>query len=225
MIRQIVKRSVIFILIVCFGVGLFYLFSFAYWFMAAGHGPEYYHKLYERQNLLSSEKLIKKINSFDLFSPYPGVAIDILAERKEKEAVPSFIKIVESRNPRFKKQVIWALGQINDERAIKPLMFIVKQGQQNEYFIVALRALAYMKYEGALDFILDLAKKPDAYKNESVNMLEAFGDAKYIPILIGIRNKIDINDNFAKFNQSIIDDAIAHLKSLQQSESPQEVTK
>ncbi|MBU0633517.1 MAG: HEAT repeat domain-containing protein [Candidatus Omnitrophica bacterium] len=160
-----------------------------------------------------------------MLSPYPSIAINILGKRKEKKVTPILIKILNSNREDLKKDIFLALSNINDPRAIEPLMGIVRQGENHRYYLDALMTLATMKYEGALEYVLERAKRADAYENGSIGMLKDFGKPEYIPLLIEIKNKIPDDYYFAKFDRGRIDDAIAHLKSLQQSQSPQEVTK
>jgi len=187
--------------------------------MAYGISPQVTGEIRNDFRQLPSKDLISKIKGFcnpyslGYFSPYPMAAMDILVERREKEAVPTLLRMLKRYNKNKRRTAIWALGVINDPRAIEPLMNIVKQGERHPNYINALMALSEMKYEGAFPYVVKRAKEHDAYRNGSVGLLKEFGKPECIPILIGIKNRIKNSDPLAKFGKSRIDDAIKEIEA------------
>jgi hypothetical protein len=217
------KKNTIFIiiLIIIIAVPSYYALSrLAWWMLAFGSSPQIVDDIKSSLNKLPSDALISKLASYNrpysffYRSPYPYLSLEILVDRKEKNAVPMLISFLKMKNKDRRQTAIWALGIINDERAVKPLMDIIKEGEGDSDYDTALMALAKMKYDGALPYVLERAKKPDAYRNGSVAMLEAFGKPEYIPILIDIKNRIKDSDPLPKLGRGLVDDAIKHIESL-----------
>jgi len=197
---------------------------YLFWYlMAMGSGPELTAKIKDQYMSLPSRVLINKIKGYGnpynplCCSPYPFPALRVLMERKEKEAVPILINFLKSRINYKRRDAIWALGVIGDERAIRPLMEIVKKGEKCHNYSDALMALSRMKYEGAFPYIVKLAKSKDACANGSIAMLKEFGKPECIPLLLEIKNEISDAAPLAKFDKSRIDDAIKHIESLQKN--------
>ena len=104
---------------------------------------------------------------------YSGTAAMIIVERKEKRAIPEFLKLIKSPNEQTRISAFIALGEIGDERAIEPLMEIIKEGRANKDFLSAIDALSIMHYEPIYPEILQMAK--DNYHTSwVVDMLERF---------------------------------------------------
>ncbi|MBU0633519.1 MAG: HEAT repeat domain-containing protein [Candidatus Omnitrophica bacterium] len=151
------KRLLIGIIILLLIYGIYLAGSCIFWYFAAWSGPEQKRAFKDSLRSLSSQQLIGKVHGLDPFTPVPSIAIEILAERKEKKAVPRLIKKLKSTNPDLKKFSIVALGKIGDPQAIEPLEKIVNEtqvdieynGMDIPYNILALKALASMKYEPA----------------------------------------------------------------------------
>lgn len=199
-------------------IALYPMGCYLYWsILAFGSSPQIVSQMEDSLKKLPSSVLIKKLNSIDFFSPYPTFAMNILAERKDKDATPALIKLLKSHNKAKRNMATWALSQINDERASEPLMNIVREGEMHPDYHEALLALSVMKYGSAFPYVLKEANKPDAYRNGSVAMLEAFGKPECVPILIDIKNRIKDSDPMPKFGRSLTDDAIKHIESLQKN--------
>lgn len=193
--------------------GLYQGGSYLYWYQMAWSAPDQAYIIDDKMRTLPSKEVVKKLHSFDIFSPYPQTAIKVLAERKEKQAVPELIKLTKSWNKHIRRDAIWALGLINDKRAIAPLMKIVKEDEKKEEYGWALLSLAKMQYEGAFSYVVKLAKADDALANGSIALLREFGRPECIPLLLGIKNKIKDTDPLSKFDKSQIDDAIKYIES------------
>lgn len=214
------KSILIAILIIAIALPSYFILSRAvWWVMAFGSSPQIVEDMKSNLNKLPSDVLISKLASYNrpysfLYrSPYPYLSLKILVERREKNAVPLLISFLKMQNRDRRQTAIWALGVISDERAIKPLMEIIEKGEDNPDYNAALVALATMKYEGAFPYILERAKKPDAYRNGSIAMLEAFGKPECIPILMDIKNRIKDSDPMPKLGRGLVDDAIKRIES------------
>ncbi|MFH1692101.1 MAG: HEAT repeat domain-containing protein [Candidatus Omnitrophota bacterium] len=102
----------------------YYLGSFLYWHLAAWSAISITNELEKKFNTWPSDKLIRRVNALDPFSPVPLICVEILAERKDKKAIPRLIKKLNSISPDLQKSSIYALGKIEDSRAIEPLISI-----------------------------------------------------------------------------------------------------
>ncbi|MBI4846345.1 MAG: HEAT repeat domain-containing protein [Candidatus Omnitrophica bacterium] len=201
---------------------LYYIGAFVFWNLVSLQGLDYWHEFKNELNTVSSEVLIKKINIFDFFSPYPEYSFEILAERKEKKAVLFFIEIVKRKNHRFRSSAIWALGEIGDNRGIAPLMDIVRQGKKQTDYLEALSALSKMKCEEAFPYVLELTKDKDAYSNGSVSLLRLFGKVDTIPVLLTLKKNIKADGSLvSRIALGQIDEAIAHLESIKKEQEEQ----
>ena len=192
---------------------LFQAACYGYWWLRAWEGPDLYAEMKDRVRALPSEQVIKKLHSFQISSPYPFIALQILVERKEKKIVPILLKQLKSWNRHDRHNAIWALGIIGDERAIGPLMAIIRKGEEDPDYRSALLALSEMKYEGAFPYVIKIAKKEYPKNCGAINLLKEFGEPKCIPLLLEIKNTIKDGTPNARFYQSSIDDAIEEIKS------------
>jgi hypothetical protein len=214
------KKSIfIVILIAVICVSSYFILSRVVWgLMAFGSSPQIVEDMKSSLSKLPSDALISKLASYNrpysffYRSPYPYLSLKILVERREKKAVPLLIGFLKMQNIDRRQTAIWALGVINDKRAIKPLMEIIEKGENNSDYSDALLALATMKYEGAFPYILERAKKPDAYRNGSIAMLEAYGKSECIPILVDIKSRIKDNDPMPRLGRGLADDAIKNIE-------------
>jgi HEAT repeat protein len=214
---KIIKKSIITIIILIFAWFLFQGGCKVYWYIMAWSmgAPENYSKVVDTFRALPSEEVIIKLYTIDMSSPYPQMAIKVLAERKEKKAVPELIKLTKSRNKHISRDAIWALGLINDERAIEPLMDIIRNGKNNENYGWALLSLSKMKYEGVFPLIVEIAKSNYPANTEAITLLEEFGKPETIPLLVQIKNTIKGNSFADRLDKTSVDNAIKHIESLQ----------
>jgi hypothetical protein len=196
--------------------------SYSFWWTTAwlsGGSPKWQAEIEDNYKKLSSKVLIKKLRSYNnlydpaCFGPYSYIALHILVERREKEAVPVVLKFLNSWDKGRRQTAIWALGVIGDDRAINPLMNIVKQGEKHPDYVAALSALSKMKYEGAFKYVIERSRKEDAYRNGSVSMLGDFSKPECIPLLLDMKSRIKDSDPSPKLGRSFIDDAIKHIES------------
>ena len=214
MSKIIVKKVTIFFT----GLVTLYVFlqvtSYGYWWIRAWGGPDQYAELMDRVRKLPTDAVVKKLHSFQMGNPYPSMALKILVERKDKKAVPVLIKQLYSSNKSVRNDAIWALGVINDTRAVPYLMDIVRHGAKGTNYINALTALSKMHIEDAFPYVVELAKQDTAKSNGSIVMLREFGKAEGIPLLEAIKLKIKDTDPLASFDKSQIDKAIEHIENL-----------
>lgn len=163
---------------------------------------------------LSSDVLIKKLHPMHPFAMTPAYAMQILAERRETKAVPELIKFVKSWHPDNRYQAIRALGNIGDERAIEPLLEIVKKGdvKNNPNYHESLFSLCQIGYEPVHPIVLEMLKRPDGARNGSTKMMEYIGTKEDIPILEAMLSNIQGTDVNARLDRSGIKKAIETIK-------------
>lgn len=223
--NKIIKKSVITFLILIFVWLLFQGGCKVYWYIMAWSmgSPENYSKVVDTFRALPSETVIKKLHTIDMSSPYPQMAIKVLVERREKKAVPELIKLTKSWNEHIRRDAIWALGLINDSRAVKPLMEIVnrtridsisydKKYPPYEYF-EALTALSRMKYEGVYSYAVKFASSENSsrfFKGQAITMFKYFEKQESIPLL----KKIAAENKEWTLHDGALD-AIKHIELLQ----------
>jgi len=187
---------------------------YAYWLLRAISTPSHHSKMVDSVKILPSQKVIKKLYSLDYFSPYPQIAIQILAERREKEAVPGLIKLLKSRNGHIRRDAILALGLINDKRAIEPLMQIVKQGEKHSEYRWAMISLSRMRHEEVFHIVVDIANKPYPKNCAAIGMLKDYGKEESINLLLKIKDTIkEGSPNYRSYKASI-NDAITAIRDL-----------
>jgi hypothetical protein len=210
---------------IALGLWCVYQFScYAWWYLMAWSGSAPYDNMVERVEGMPTEKVVEKLHSFDLFSPYPWIATKILAERRDVNAVPALIDVLKSWSQYKRRNAIWALSLINDPRATEPLMKIVLKGERHPNYLDALSALSKMKYEDAYKYVLERAHRENAYLNGSVGMLAHYGKPESIQLLIEMKSRIKDSDPLAKMGRKDIDNAIENIEGLnyyQKSENEQ----
>jgi len=122
-----------------------------------------------------------------------AIAARVLINRKDEKLVPDYIAILESDIPRFRAMAIKALGEIGDERAIQPLLKIVNKGQDDEYYLISLQALAKMKYGPIIPEIMRLfnrgSKKDERFANYAIDMLANFSTPEVIGFLQKVKSE------------------------------------
>lgn len=121
---------------------------FSYLFLRSSFDPGWTSRLYEKIEKLPSDDVMKKLYSIDPFGPHPAIAMEVLAARKEKKAVPELIKYTKSKIKYRRSKAIWALGEIGDKRAVEPLVEIISKGENSRDCFDAKRALG--KIEGKI---------------------------------------------------------------------------
>ncbi len=194
---------------------LYQAICLGYWYARAWGGDSQSEKMKNLIRKLPSEAVIKKLYSTQLSNPYPSIALRVLAERKEKKAVPVLLKWLKSWDTSKRRDAIWALGIIGDERAIEPLMDIIRKGEKHPNYNIVLLALSEMKYDGIFPYLEKIAKEPYPKCTAVITDLKEFGKPECIPLLLEIKSKINNNAPLAKFDKSRIDDAIKHIEYLQ----------
>lgn len=163
---------------------------------------------------LPSDVLVKRLHAFHPFSATPLYAIEVLAERREAQAVPDLIKITDSWNPDRRYQAIRALGLIGDKRAVEPLLKIVNEREPNEnkFYRSALLSLCQIGYGPIRPVVLERLKRPDGARNGSVKMMEYIGKKDDIPLLEEMLSKISGDNVNARLDRSGIRKAIDAIK-------------
>lgn len=214
--------------IIILGIGLILwpiMFCSFWWTLAwlSLGSPDWLVKIENNYRKLPSKVLIRKFkNSYDnpyhpgFFAPHSSIALDVLVERREKEAVSTILKFLHSWSEVRRQTAIRSLATINDARAIEPLMNILKKGEKHPDYDVALSALADMKYEGAFPYVIEIANKDYPDNCEAITLLEEYEKPESISLLLEIKSKIQDGTPNARFYKNVIDDAIKHIESLQE---------
>jgi len=97
-------------------------------------------------------------------------------------AVPRLIAALEDNDPNIREYAAGALGNIGDERAVEPLMDMLRTAHVRRY--VAAWALGEVNAAGAVDLLIETMGEPnDALQKESARALIKIGD-KSVPALI-----------------------------------------
>lgn len=187
---------------------------YVYWGVRAFFDPLGAVRIQDEYRRLSSEVLIKKLHSIDPVSLYPTVAMEVLAERKEKKAVPELIKFTKSWNPDRRYQSIRALGLIGDPRAVEPLLEIVREDEikGNRYYRSALLSLCQIGYEPIRPIILEQLKQPDGTSNGATTMMEYVGKKEDISLLEKMLDEINGDDISSRLDRKGIKKAIEAIK-------------
>ena len=102
------------------------------------HDPNIVQHKIEAYRQLSSDKLIKKLGFWNIW--WFDKALDILVERKDEEAVPYIINLLNSPYKYKRDSAIRALAKIGDKRAIEPLLAITEKGRKHSDYFDALHA-------------------------------------------------------------------------------------
>jgi HEAT repeat protein len=218
---KVVKKISLLLLSIGFGFIVLQGCGAIYWsIVGLSYSPDNYMEKVDEFRALPTEELLKELTPFFIASPHRFMAIKAVNERKEKQAVPILIKQSRSWNNQIRIDAIWSLGVIGDSRAIEPLMKIVREGEKHPNYVNALSALSKMRYDGAYKYVVERAKKPDAYRNGSVGMLKEFGRPESIPLLVEIKKNVpsDVEGFGRTFSISQINDAIEYLESLKSVE-------
>ncbi|MBI4846464.1 MAG: HEAT repeat domain-containing protein [Candidatus Omnitrophica bacterium] len=217
------KKIIILLVLIGILVALLFVASKIYHFLLSFQGPDHFESIRFKLRELPSKDLINKADNifYEIFSLQSSLALDVLVERKEREAIPLFLKLLRSRNNEKRKIAFWALASINDPTTVASLMEIVQKGEDHQDYIDALITLSQMRYEGALPYVIKLAEKFDADVNGSIGMIKDIGNPELIPVLKDIKARINPRDTFAKLSNSLIDEAIAYLESIQKQQEEQ----
>jgi hypothetical protein len=164
---------------------------------------------------LPSETLIKKLRPIHPLAVTPSLSMEVLAERRETEAVPELIKSLKSWHPDNRYQAIRALGNIGDERAVEPLLKIVNEGEVKgkKYYRAALLSLCQIGYEPIRPVVLERLKRPDGARNGSPKMMEYIGKKEDLNLLEEKYNSIhEDNSAIESIEEGSIKTAIGAIK-------------
>ena len=218
--------------IILWGVIAFFLWvgvqaaSYYYWIWRGWNDADFSDDIDKYMEKFSSDQLYKKVASVTLMviDPYRDSAWGILIKRKEKRVVPILIKELGSWHRDVRVGAIRALGDIGDERAIEPLMEIVKKGKIDygynkgpiPDYLEALMALAKMKYEPAYKYALDFVtteQEPNNLRGYGIIMLGYFEKPEALPILRKIASEKDL----PWYRQKNVEEAIQRIESAQKA--------
>ncbi|MGB2629776.1 MAG: HEAT repeat domain-containing protein [Candidatus Omnitrophota bacterium] len=219
-LKKILKWSLITFIVWLTCQGLVY----GYWLSRAWNDSNLAEDIDKQMETLPSDVLFKKVASFNLMivDPYRDSAWGILIDRKDKRVVSILIKRLKSWNRQTRVGAMRALGDIGDKRSIKPLMDIVKKskidynydGAETPDYIVALEALARMRYEPAYKYAVEITTKeePNNFKGYGVIMLGYFEKPEALPILKRI---LEEEKDLSWARKSNTEEAIQRIESAQ----------
>lgn len=184
---------------------LCYVICFIFHFVTAiGNSSQIQDKWKNDLSKYSSDSLIMMLN-IRYIDPFydPYLILNILAERKEKKAVPVMLKLLNSKKSFYRQEAMYALAKIKDERSIEPLMKIVNRKQTDRDYLLALDTLSKMHYEGAYPIILKM-KDEGKHNSYVIDMIKNYPDRpETLPILIEISKNARENYIRDKANEAI----------------------
>ena len=168
------SKNLLFWFIVIFG-GIFLLanpLTQNLWFMQLEFiDPEINHKIAAKWEGKSNDFLLGKAGSLN--DTYSSIATGILLNRKEKRLEPIELSMTKSWNSKRRSSAFETLGYLGDERAIEPLMQIVRQGRKGRDYVSAVDALSIMRYQPIYPELLKMVS--DGFETSMVvDMLERF---------------------------------------------------
>lgn len=207
------KKLVNIIIIICICLIVYPGSFYSYWFLRSIVDPMGAIKIENQMRELSSDVLIKKMNSIDPFSPYPNMSMSILGDRQERKAAPYLIKKLSYWNKYQRYAAIRALGEIGDESAIPALINIVtKREYKKDYeYELALEALSEMKSKEAFPYVIKLAKE---HNGASIYMLKEYAQPETLPLLEAMRKDKTGEPTVDELHQNAINEAIAYIKKV-----------
>jgi hypothetical protein len=175
-ILRVKRKNLIFWLIVVFG-GVFLLgnpLTQNLWFMQLEFlDPQINHKIAAKWEGKSSEFLLGKAGSLN--DTYSAIATGILLNRKEKRLEPIALKMTMAWNPRRRWSAFETLGSLGDERAIEPLMKVVRRGRKDKDYMGAVYGLSLMHCDLVFPEIQKMAE--DGYETAlGVAMIQRYPD-------------------------------------------------
>lgn len=140
----------------------------------------------------SSDQLIKEMNWSNLWSE---LIVKEVSDRKEKHAVTKLIKLLSSPFKSQREEAIRALGEIQDSRAIEPLMNVVKKEKMDYEYFLTLQVLSKFHHKDIYRRVINLAttdpkKDPLDNRSYSIDMLKNFDTIETNKIL----RQISISD-------------------------------
>jgi len=193
---------------------LWYVTFFVFHLVTAiGNSPQIQDKTKNDLNKYSSDFLIMMLN-IRYIDPFydPYLILNILADRREKKAVPVMLKLLNSKKSFYRQETMDALAKIKDERAIKPLMKIINRKQKDRDYLLALDALSKMHYEGVYPIILEM-KDEGKHNSYVIDMIKNYPDrSETLPILIEISKNERENYVRDKANEAITEIGKSHRR-------------
>ncbi|MDD4013011.1 MAG: HEAT repeat domain-containing protein [Candidatus Omnitrophica bacterium] len=166
-------KKTVFILLIIAAVGSLPIFFNFFWVIRGYLDPDLVSRGMDNYRNRSSRFLIGEIRSF---SPYNShVAMKVLVERKDREAVEAIAELLKSGNSQRRADAAKALASIGDQRAIEPLLELQKKGRTSSDYLISMEALSALHYEKIYPEILQMVK--DGYHvSWAIDMLENFGN-------------------------------------------------
>jgi len=197
---KLVSVRTLIIVIACLS-GLYFILlanSFLYWVvLRMGSSPQIIEQIEAQLSKRSSSDLLGKLRAMDnpfcidYYSPYPRMAMEQLARRDEKRAVPILVKLSKSKRSGIRINAIIALGSIKDPRALSFLLDIYRRGKPDSpEHSYALEGLATFRNEEVYPEIYKMAFNKKTIVS-AINMLSHYSDKREV---IQLLQKIADND-------------------------------
>ena len=148
-------------------------------------------------SLIPPQALVTVSTSAQDVQPPPGAA------RKITESFESLIEKLSDPKPITRHKAAVALGNLKNERAIKPLIEIVKNDRNKAVVIAAVRSLGRLRAAEAVPVLIDFLNRQDISRyrdtcdiNATVEALGNIGDKRAVQLLWDLRAKCDDSGNF-----------------------------
>lgn len=164
----------------------------------------------------SDSELLKLLSHGD--SDKAGVAKALLGQRHNPKLFDTYLKMLndKSQNVRVAAR---ALLQVDKRRASQVYIEELKRSDITSGEVAqSLAILANLKYKAAYPYLVDYAKRPNAWHTAAADYLADFGDPSALPILREMYEAIPKEYNFSTdFAKDRITKAIKTLEAIKQN--------
>lgn len=199
-----------------------------YWsIIAMGASPQVIDRLEKNIINVPSAKLITRLKaldnplSVDHYSPYPSMALRILSDRGEREAVPYLLELLKSRKVATRINAISALNHIKDPRAIKPLLDMIKTRSQSDpdYFTL-LDALAVFQSNEVYPKIIKMVSNNNLQMS-AIDMLQNYPENSETQVAL----KQIAENNPSRYVRDKAYSALEKIKKMKDNKFDEEINK
>lgn len=178
--------------------------------------PDLTGKIYAKYGNMETSELIHKIEGHKIKLFEEVVAVQVLRMRKSKEAVPVLINLLkrEIESTRLKEEIIHALGDIGDERAIPVLKGTIDSGKEKDsdeywYAIIALSKIGVEEMRG---IALKKLNNGETLHDYSLHVLINVGRKEDLELLKRLKAVSDGENINARLDGRLIDKVIDSIE-------------